>query len=484
MSKESMHEQMSDVQPYSYVDIAESQHTWSLHEARMILNEQVATPEIADLGPIFLKTDIKSKIGPFTTLPEYKIQYPDVVTQALADLYTEYNYAFDPLVKANQEWDTDYQYALTGPNGTPVNRWVQIDMVGLPQGFLDHTANMDSETVREVLRGRIFEIENSLAMYQLLENIHSRNGEQTRFDWHFRKSLDELRQAYGMKVALLAVTDQKYQAMKQSEFGKGAEDPLTDDEVRYLSGFDRFFSPQDYVEHIRETGGDSQYLLFVRSSDPLDKLKKPNTKVVNPLLENDDIRRIIKAYAITFNIDKPELPPGSEVKINDTKAYLPIMGMAYRVNNIEDAWTTPNDDGNGFSVNLNPGIKEFLLTHGIDPDQVTSNLVNLRGKPMQASYGCYGHVVVRINNKKDRHELKQNLRERGPYVVQPELPTPVITNARDGKKYSYIDRNFFSSDGYNYRFMGGFRSLMPLDTVEAQQRRNHGNISTVWGEVM
>lgn len=453
-------------------------------EATSILDEAIKEPERTHLGEIVDRWDIESSLRPFHTLPEYRTEYPHAVINALGELFQEYNQAFVPLVEANQEWETDYQYTRYGINGDPINRWVQIDMIGLPQRFLDAASRMDHSTVREVLRQRIFEIENSLAMYQLLERIHSRDGEPSLFDRVFRSSLQSLREQYGKPIALLALTDQKYNSMKSSEFGKSEEEQITDEEVKRLSGFDRLFGPQEFLEHLEENGGECRYILFVRASDPVEKLKKPKTTFRIPLLENPVTRKVIKANAITFNIDRPDEPIMSMTRINDTKAYLPLMGMAYRADTFEDVFEEIiYRDNDPALIKLNPQLREYLRSHGIDQQKLDSGYVCFRAKPMVGSYGCYGHVTVDTIDGDTRSELRKGLRERGPYVIQPEMTTPIIVNESTGQTYTYIDRVFFATDGRTVTFMGGFRSLMPLDSVEAQKKRNHGNHSTVWAEI-
>jgi hypothetical protein len=366
-------------------------------------------------------------------------------------------------------------------------------MVGLPQGFLNHADKMDADVLRKVLKDHMFEIENSIAMYHLLQKLHTRDNQPSTWDNVFRDGLDQIRERFGKPVALLAVTEPKYRAMKESEFGKAPDQPLPSDEVRRLTGFDNFFGPEDYVRYLQEHG--ESPILFVRSSDPVDKLKKPKVKdregnfvdnvVDNPLLQDPNLRRIIKAHSITFNIDRPGARPGAIDTINDTKKYLPMQGMAHRVDRLEDAWTTHEvAKGKPPIVTLNPDLQAYLSTRGIDHRDVISGEVELRFKPMDVSYGCYGHVSTQVSRGKDRQEVKTNLEQRGAYIVQPELRTPTIINAKTGQEFTYIDRNFFATDdGENIRFMGGFRSLMPVDTVEAKQKRVHGNGSTVWAEV-
>lgn len=463
---------------------------------RNLLDEIVNIPETSALGEIVVRDDIHSLVhspdgglvpAKFKVLPEYKIQYPKVIVQALGKLYAEYNEAFGPLVEANREWGTDYQYCFA-PSGAPINGWVQIDMVGLPDAFLREAPNFSETQVREALRGRIFEIENSLAMYQLLQRIFSYGCQDTYFNRQFRASLDNLRKRYGKPIALLAVTEQKYQAMRESEFGKREGEPLTDEEVQRLSGFDRFFSPDEFKEYLEQTRGRCDYLLYARTSDPVAKLKNPDLRVQVPLLEDDYTRRIIRKYAVTFNVDNPGWPKGDRKRINDTKAWMSALGMAYDIyayEDVENEVMIRDERGKLKRVKrASEGLINYLISQGIDLQEKDPREITLRAKPMQASYGCYGHTRGSLTDDKFRQELRKGLRERGPYVLQPEMPVPVITNETDGQTYTYIDRNFMYTDGQgNYYYMGGFRSLMPINSIEASRGRNHGSIFTVWAEI-
>lgn len=64
-----------------------------------------------------------------------------------------------------------------------------------------------------------------------------------------------------------------------------------------LSGFDAFWGPQQFLDHL----GDK------------------------------NLRRIIKANSLTFNIDNPEWGVGDPRRINDTKRYLPAVGTAFEI---------------------------------------------------------------------------------------------------------------------------------------------------------
>lgn len=435
---------------------------------------------------------IRSSLGPFHFLPQYQVRYPEVVVRALGDLYGEYNEAFRSLVAANREWNEDYQLCHLG--SSLVNFGVQVDMVGLTPEFLATSTSLSQDEVREQLRRMVFEFENSLAMYQLLERIFSRTGEETFFRRRFRATLEGLRQQFGRPIALLAVTDQKYQAMRESEFGKSGDEPLSDEEVRELSGFDRFFSPQAFREHLEGRGGKCDYLLYARTSDPVAKLKNPSLEVEHPLLGDPDIRRVVKANTLTMNVDAP----GMEYSrlINDSKAWMSDVGMAYNINDDRDLCSPafrdflenemkkkgrPYGDFVGES-RLSSGFLAYLASYGVSGSQVESGQVALRCKPAKGTYGCYGHVSGSFADRFFRKELRLQLGKRGSYVVQPELILPTIRNVA-GHEYGFIDRVFLSSVGGKTEFLGGFRSFMPLNSTEAHERRNHGSKVTVWAEI-
>lgn len=426
------------------------------------------------LGEIKEKKDIQSTEGPFRMLFGYKTHYTSRVIRALGTLYREYNTHFARLVEANREWNTDYQYCQVA--GAITNFAVQIDMKGLSQGFLDAAAHMSEKEILTALRSSIYEFENSLAMYQLLERSFPDEQGNSFFRQGFRATLDEVRQRFQRPIALLAVTAQKYQAMRQAEFGKALAQPLTDAEVRELSGFDTFWGPEEFRKHIEENKGICRYLLYARTSDPIAKLKDSTVIVDHPLLGDPQMRRIIKANTVTMNIDAPGMP--HERRINDTKAYMAPMNMGFGIQTESDLYTGSE------KVELSEGFRQHLTLQGIDPSEVESGKVWLRMKPTYGHYGCYGHVRGPLNRSRVRSELRTNLNSRGPYVVQPEMKVMVVVDQDTGREYTVIDRNFISLINGQPYFLGGFRSLMPLDSTEAREGRNHGNSSTVWAEVL
>lgn len=443
------------------------------------------------LGEVVEKQDIHSSMGPFRFLPTYRRRYPKVVVDALGELYKEYNQSFTSLVEANREWNTDYQYCLS--EECPVNWAVQIDMMGLSDSFLSESVIWSVAELIGYLRTKIFEIENSLAMYQLLANIFSKNGRDSFFKNRFHLVLSGLRKRYRKPIALLAVTEEKYQAVRESEFGKVGKESLSDTEVQTLSGFDRLFGPREFLEHLSANGGACRYLLYARTSDPVAKLKKPDLSIEQPLLSVPEIRRVIKANTLTMNIDNPAWPVSDFRRINDTKGYMPPMGMAFPISSETDLLSPRFAEhlhaGNPYAefpnFRLSSRFLSYLRSSGVDSQCLADGAdITLRCKPSQGTYGCYGHITGLLSDRDFRQKLRSNIRKRGPYVVQPEMEVPQIFNETDGTTYSFIDRNFLGMAGGCPVFLGGERTLMPADSIEARRHRIHGNRSSVAAEII
>jgi hypothetical protein len=221
---------------------------------------------------------------------------------------------------------------IADANNRVLNFAVQIDMAAADAEFLRAADIMDEHELLPELRKRIFEIDNSLAMYQLLEGLfHPGDQSDSRRGW--RAALDSLRKQLGRPIAVLAVTEPKYHDILASEFRKKAGEALPDDEVLRLSGFNALWGPQQFLDHLAEHRGECAYLLYVRSSDPIQKLRRPEEFIEHPLLGDDDLRRIIKANSVTLNIDNPEWAVSDPRRINDHKCYLPAIGTAFRIQN-------------------------------------------------------------------------------------------------------------------------------------------------------
>lgn len=441
----------------------------------------------SSLGHLEEGRRIQSSINPLRVFPSYRITYPESVVRVLRELYREYNASFTSLIEANREWAYDYQYCFLAP-ACPMNFGVQIDMVGLPPEFLYMADSLPARELAVILRRSVFEIENSLAMYQLLEHSFASNGSGSFFGKNFRAWLDGLRRQFSLPIALLAVTHEKYEAMRAIEFGKLPGEVLSDEEVRRLSGFDCLFGPDEFREHV-EREGECKYLLYARTSDPVLKLKNPDFRVDHPLLADSEMRRIIRAHSLTLNIDNPSAP--YEARINDTKEYMNRLGLTFSVSGLEDllspdllAWLSNShayEDYDGPRLTLQ--FTAYLKGQEIDPAAVERGEVSLRGKPTKGTYGCYGHVRGALSDRGFRNDLRRNLSKRGPYVIQPEMLIPSVTNQYDGQTFAYIDRNFFGMFDGVPQFMGGFRSMMPIGSIETKNGRNHGSDQTVMAEI-
>jgi hypothetical protein len=427
-----------------------------------LLAYQHTAPMAEDLGPFHTAPNIQSSLGPFRALTN-RIRYPEVVVQALIQLYQEYNHAFKGLVQSGMEWPTDYRYC------NPANFVVQMDMVALPQPLLDELAHRPFPEVVEFLRLRLFEIENSVAMYQLLERICYPDEQSSFLKPRWRATLDGVRHRTGLPIALLAVTDEKYWAMAASEFGMPEGVRPTADQVRELSGFDAFYGPDEFMQLVAARGEDIGTLLYVRASDPPAKLRKPGLVVEHPLLANPDYRRIIRAHTVTVNIDNPA--GDRSYWINDAKSYAPEIGLGYAISTWDDL--------------LEPAFGEYLALHNIELTSVHEGQVMLRGKPLVASYGAYGHVRGLMTARSFRTDLRLGLRQRpGGYLIQPEMTVPVILNTATGIEAGAIDRVWVGLIGNDPGMLGAFRNYMPTNTVEFQRGRIHGNDGAFWSAIV
>jgi hypothetical protein len=58
-----------------------------------------------------------------------------------------------------------------------------------------------------------------------------------------------------------------------------------------------------------------------------------------------------------------------------------------------------------------------------------------------------------------------------------------LFNPSDEQTYTYIDRNFLVYSAGGIRFLGGMRTLMPVDAEEAKQGRIHGSHESIYQQV-
>jgi hypothetical protein len=455
------------------------------------LNDTTVEVVVADLGEVELNDNLGIGIPDPKLFRDYRVFYPSTVVEALANLFKEYNAQFQSLADANSETDQSYRYNYQ--QGSTINHFVQIDMMGLPEPFLAHATDASVDAVEAVLRSRVFEIENSIAAYHLLGNIFNTETDTVSlFDHEFRKRLAELRDQYKKPIALLAVTQEKYDSMLSFEFGKNPGEELTNEEVMMKTGFDVFMGPKEFLDHLEQNQGESGYLLYVRASAPTERLKDPRIRVDNPLLSDARVRQVIQENSLTFNIDDPE--GCFDRKINDTKAYLVPMQMAYKIDSFADLlhpdfieyMNTKRATWEGYqgSTRLAPGFAHYLESRGVSISDVEDGTVMLRAKPEKEAYGCYGHARGSISNRKFKGEVRKGIERRGSYVVQPEMEMPSIKNTFDDTQFTYVDRNFFAMTDRGPVFMGGFRAMMSVDSREAKNGRIHGSPETIWAEIL
>jgi hypothetical protein len=407
----------------------------------------VSLPEQQSIGQ---PNTVELGVRTLEFLQDYQVEYPQSVVDALGILFKEYNQAFASLVDANREWNTDYQYAFLG-SGNPTNFMVQIDMVGLDSEYLAKVKDMDPKVIAEDLRRKIFEVENSIADYGYLGAVGV----------DIKPVLDSIREQYNRPIALLATTNRKYQEMRVAEFGEPREGEMVDGEkVKDLSGFDVFWGPDEFQRYLAENEGQCDYLLYVRSSAPKTQLRNPGAREAQPLLMNLQLREIIKANAITFNVDNPNTPLGAAQRINDTKLYMPQIGMGYPVYCITDL------ESENFTA--------FLREIGNEDPVV-------RAKPALESYGGYGQIRGTIEPQFIR-ELNSAMKMRGPYVLQDEKRNSRIID-ENGTEYVYIDRNYLGWSNGRVIYLGGERTLMPVSSQEARSGRVHANEDAILANI-
>jgi len=416
----------------------------------------VKKDELFNLGTVVTRHDIPSTLGPFEFASNCETVYPPNVIETLNQLVEEHARVFSQFIPANTENNNLAYRHCPIIAGKFVEPFFQVDIAGLSQDVLGNTNTESAENLMEILRGRIFEFEPSIAMYGLIETF----GGAGTLGIKFREHLNVLRKIHNRPVVLLAPTFEKFEAMREEEFGKTANEPLTTGEVNTVSGFDGLWGPNEFLNHLKENGNSCKCLLYVRPSDPISKLIDPKQKVPNPLLDDPSIRRVIRNNAITLNIDNPDWPINDPRRIKDSKAALPLMDMGFEVNSINDLISDQGFLTNKFNC--------FITLHNLSPVSF------FRAKPMRGVYGGYGQRVIRPSNKMGVNWLKNSLDLRGPYIIQPEIEPLIIKDRTSEQPFAVMDRAFFSTVRGFSEFIGGIRILIPTDSNEAKRKRLHG----------
>ncbi|GIW64436.1 MAG: hypothetical protein KatS3mg092_0369 [Patescibacteria group bacterium] len=427
------------------------------------------------------------------------VEYPPQIIEAIAQILNDYNCAFSNVLGIRQP---EGSYPLVRFDGNFINLMVQVDMAGLPLSLLEQTQRFSPEELYKLLAPRIFEIENSLAMYNLMRGFGSPdNGEDPNkpysplsfFGVNFDSCLETLKEYFGKGIFLGTATDAKYEAMATSEFGVFPNDLLNMDSeqrrqwVKLLSGFGGFLSPDGVKKMLGRN-----VALYMRTSYPKTWLIHPgkNTPYNIPLLEDDKIRGQLRKLSITPNIDDPRvvnfiiigLQNGS-LSIGVDENGIPFIGSSLEMTG-------------GFYPQIINDTKEYFAYMGFPivghynleaVEEFIRNSPNFRFKPLWLHYGCYGHLrPIDFEKQKDfMGELKRNMKMRGPYIIQPEIPAYHVNDPENGE-FEIIHRLFFGFDPKSgrYKFIGGLYDALPADSNEAKKGRLHGNKQAVWGQII
>ena len=416
------------------------------------------------LGRITVRDGIPSSYGEFKTFADYQVIYPLSVVTAIQELCKEYHTVFSKSVRAHTEASTDYQLLLMDNQTNYINLFVQVDMAGLSTDFIETTKHLDVYTVKELISGRVFEIDDSLAMYNLMRGIHS-GYKPSAFKMNFDAALTEVRNRAARPIAILATTTEKYHAIMQTELGIMDGSIPSTEYVQNTIGFDKVFGPEEFKEHLATNDGKSLYLLYVRASPPVHTLKNADVES-SELLTNHEYRRIIRANALTINIDNPQADSMGLTIVNDSKASLPDMGMGFRINTTADIRT-----------------KEFIKWNkrvGIDL------ATPVRAKPVYGAHGAHGAFTTRIQTMaKPESKLEKAIEKWGAYLIQPEIKATEIHNTTNAITYGFVDRLFvYSRPDGSTEFLGGLRNFIPTSSHEAKKNNYHGNSDAVWGEII
>lgn len=310
----------------------------------------------------------------------------------------------------------------------------------------------------------------------------------------------------GKKVAVLAGTEQKLDEMLKSELATDRNNPLSEEAIQSITGFDRFMGPDDLIAHYRKYNGeDSEYVFYGRTSRPKSWLRNPAYDVDEEFMGQPEILKFVRAHAITHNFDDAKLPFGHPAIIMDTKEALVMTGSAYLVTQPSDIYSPEFQEYladnaidmseisagsltqrkknklGGLFLNFPPTnlLSESLITHlesrGLDPTLIASGEKKVRAKPLKQHYGIYGHEVGSINRAKFISLLMEQIRLRGDYIIQPEFANlQIIDSTNPQDSYVAIDRVFFvrGADGELHP-VESCRSLMPAQSQEGKKNNVH-----------
>lgn len=436
----------------------------------------------------------------FYRFPNY-VEYPPEMIEAVNLVLHKYNREFQRVLQLRQP----DSYPMAYINGEFKNLLVQVDLRGFPLEFLEEASNIPPKKLAVIILKQMFEAENSLAMYNMMRGLFASNAED-RFSPHesflgvnFDSALEMYRRYYNKPhIILSAVTREKEEAMLRSEFGianLNAYKELDHAHVRSLSGFDNFVGPEN-LQRILKSPSSSDIILYMRTSYPTSWLRNPaeNTPFNIPILENDDLRQKIRKIAVTPNVDDPKivnwfirsLYSGESVMVRDRDYRFALVSVT---SDGEDKIYIPIvNDTKEYLL----GMRTPLVVNAEEAESfVRESSIPARFKPLFLHYGGYGHIrkpageLPRKKRRRIMQDLKNNLRKRGPYIVQPEIEPYTFTD-QSGNEWQAIHRLFLAYDPFEgrYKFVGGFFNALPVISHEARQGRIHGNRNAVWGQIV
>ena len=403
------------------------------------------------------------------------ISYPPQVLRVLFDLYREYTYAFQALL---EEYGMKDAYPLWG-----INCFVQIDMIGLPQDFLDlvYWWNFSDIVLKEMLRRSIFEVENSLAAYSLLRKLG--NPSESKFSEKMDILLWELRDTFSARVYLATLSDEKYQWVAMFDCWFKKWDWISDSLVRQNTWFDGIISPRELLNLWDINTNNS--LFYTRASLDRKWLIDPREQVSSLWYKN--FRKYLRNKSLTYNIDDPEQ---WAAKLNDTKEYMPDIWMWYIVEEITNVITDDyrsfllrNKSDEVFSWTIfTDRFFAFLQSQWISQSIIDTWDIELQFKPLFWAYWGYWQVSWSILEGKVRTKLNKELKKRWKFIVQPRMPRSDCIDIDTWLEYIYIDRIFLSMNPSTraMQFMWWFRNYMPKNSIDGQKWIVHWSSQTVY----
>ncbi len=394
--------------------------------------------------------------------PEGVVEYPQSIIESIQRNLSRYSETYAMLVNRDRSFnDTPSAYEVgDSDEGNFINLGIQVDMAGLPKAILDIADQLSEAVLDQFILERVFEFENSLAMYNFMRLIFSDDDRNSTFRDVFDGLLQKTREVHGNKrIVIATLNEQKYEAIRTGELGLLPNDPdLDQSEIQERIGFDDVYSPQRLKDHLftiklikeqirdAEQNGDHELLptlrsrlqeadnviFYSRASLPVAKLGDPKVKIEFPEIVGDsELLDILRERSLTPNLDTP-ISRNYLLPLNDTKEYTELMDMMYVVRDYRDIFSEEvieqidanqlrkdrpaNQDPLSWAIKTFVDVRNRSLNKGevIDMTSILNprfigylnrkgfeikqgNL--LRTKPLTESYGAYGHEQITLLTK-------------------------------------------------------------------------------------